>query len=258
MVEFVIVAEDRSDAAIARDLADRVFHEDGPAWMRDYEKAEFESNILPGLRNWDGLEAGTEFTRWDKLKDLSKRFPKLKFLVSPVSKGKKYDYGPARRAIQLAALLRSEQKEPIPDAIVLIRDLDSQEERRQSLIDARDHEQSHMTVVLATPNQKFEAWVLNGFHPIDEREKSELGRLHQELGFDCCSQAERLRFASGTARRERDPKGIVSCLTGDDYDREKQCWQDTPLAILRQRGENTYLRHYLEEVRERLLSRLLQ
>lgn len=255
MVEFVIVAEDRSDAAIARDLADRVFHEEGPDWMRDYERAEFESNILPSLRTWNGLEVGTEYTRWDKLKELSRRFPKLKFLVG---KGQKYDYGPARRAIQLAALLRSEQKEPLPDAIVLIRDLDSQEERRQSLLDARDHEQTFLTVVLATPNQKFEAWVLNGFHPADEREKRELERLHQELGFDCCGQAERLRFASGTARRERDPKGIVSCLTNDDYAREKQCWQETPLDILRERGENTYLRHYLDEVKERLLRHLLQ
>ncbi|MBS1809098.1 MAG: hypothetical protein JST84_13125 [Acidobacteria bacterium] len=258
MVEFVIVAEDRSDAAIARDLADRVFYEDGPAWMRETDLGWFNENILPGLRMWDGLESGTEFTRWDKLKDLSKRFPKLKFLVSPVGKGKKYDYGPARRAIQLAALLRSEAKESIPDAIVLIRDLDSQEERRQSLMDARDHEKTSMKVVLATPNCKYEAWVLNGFYPADEREKSELERVVQELGFDLCSQAERLRFSSGTSCSERNPKEIVSCLTNDDYDREKQCWLETSLAILRQRGENTYLRHYLDEVQERLLPLLLQ
>ena len=39
MAEFVIVAEDRSDAAIARDLADRVFYEDGPEWMREHGTA---------------------------------------------------------------------------------------------------------------------------------------------------------------------------------------------------------------------------
>lgn len=255
MADFVIVAEDRGDAAIARDLADRVFHEDGPEWMRDYEKAQFEKDILPGLRSWEGLESGTQFTRWDKLKDLSRRFPKLKFLVG---KGKKYDYGPARRAIQLAALLRTERNEAIPNAIVLIRDLDSQEERRQSLLDARDHEKNSLEVVLATPNRKYEAWVLNGFHPADERENRELEGMRQELGFDLCAQAERLAFSSGTARRERDPKGIVSCLTKDDYDREAKCWQETSLEILRQRGENTYLRHYLDEVQERLLPLLLQ
>jgi hypothetical protein len=201
------------------------------------------------------LEVGTVFTRWDKLKDLSKRFPKLKFLVG---KGKRYDYGPARRAIQLAALLRTEQQASIPDAIVLIRDLDSQEERRQSLLDARDHEDTTITVVLATPNRKYEAWVLNGFHPADPQEKSELERICQELGFDLCVQAERLAFSSGTARRKRDPKGIVSRLTNDDFDRERQCWHATPLETLRQRGQKTYLKDYLEEVQERLLPLLLK
>lgn len=257
MADFLIVAEDRSDAAIARELADRVFYETGPDWMRDHEQDWFDENILPGLRTWSGLEVGTEFSRWDKLKELSKNFPKLRFLVSPVGRGKKYDYGPARKAIQLAVLLRNEN---IPHAIVLIRDLDSQEERRQSLLEAREDEKENIsiTVVLATPNQKYEAWVLNGFHPLDEREQREFEKLQQELGFDFRHQAERLRFASGTARRERDPKGIVSRLTKDDYERESKCWKETHLEILHQRGKKTYLHDYLKEVQERLLPLLLQ
>ncbi len=254
MADFLIVAEAGSDAAIARELADRVFYETGPQWMRDHEQSSFDKNILPGLRTWRGLEAGTEFSRWDKLKELSKNFPKLKFLVG---RRKKYDYGPARKAIQLAVLLSSEN---IPDAIVLIRDLDSQKERRQSLLEAREDERASVsiTVVLATPNQKYEAWVLNGFHPFDEREERELERLRQELGFDICHQAERLRFSSGTARRERDPKRVMTSLTNDDYDRESKCWQETQLETLRHRGKETYLHHYLEEVQERLLPLLLR
>ncbi|MFM6134788.1 MAG: hypothetical protein ACKPCP_11580 [Sphaerospermopsis kisseleviana] len=41
-------------------------------------------------------------------------------------------------------------------------------------------------------------------------------------------------------------------LTGKDMEREKLCWEETSLEILRARGVNTGLTAYLQEVEERL------
>lgn len=95
--------------------------------------------------------------------------------------------------------------------------------------------------------------MLNAYLAEDDREKKELESIRQELGFDPCSHSERLRFSSGTSRRERDPKGILSRLTRDNYEREVNCWNTAPLYMLRSHGEKTYLKHYLDEVRDHLL-----
>jgi hypothetical protein len=81
----------------------------------------------------------------------------------------------------------------------------------------------------------------------------ELESIRQEINFDPCSQAERLRYASQTSRAERNPKDILRRLTGGSRDREEKCWTQTPLATLRERGEQTLLKDFLEEARATLL-----
>jgi len=251
MPEFVVVGESEADTRMTCELADRVFYEDGPEWVREQEQTWFISRVLPGMRTWAGMKPGTPFTRWAEIPALGKAFPKLSFLTRPEGRKQKPDYAAARKAILLTALLR---KDKLPDALILVRDLDHQEERREGLAEAREDEAGGPFIVIpATPNPKREAWVLNGFVCDDEREGQKLESLRQKLGFDPCLAAERLRYSSGTSQPERDPKRILGRLTGGDFNREQRCWAETTLAILRERGEKTYLKEFLDEVKGPLL-----
>jgi hypothetical protein len=241
MLEFAVVAEAQIDARLACALADRILIEEGYDWI--------DANLLPHLRNWSGLEAGTAFTRWASIPQLFKRFPRSRVRRSPATQPIKPDYAAGRKAIILAAILQDKR----PDALLLVRDLDHQAERREGLAQARTDEAIGSVVILATPNPKREAWVLNGFVCQTRREEEELEAIRQEINFHPCQEAHRLRYTSQTSKPERDPKKILERLTGNNGEREAQCWLETPLAILREHGVETHLKEFLDEVTDRLL-----
>ena len=51
---------------------------------------------------------------------------------------------------------------------------------------------------------------------------------------------------------------VLDQLTEGRAERESACWQETPLETLRERGDNTGLNEYLEEIENRLLPVLIQ
>lgn len=242
MIEIAVVAEAESDAILACRLADRILLEEGPDWIEDH--------LLPVIRNWSGLEEGSAFTKWTSIDDLFSRLsPRLRYRRRDTEQKKKPYYAVARKAILLAPLLRQQK----PTALILMCDLDSQKERREGMLQARQEEESNLTILIATPNPKREAWVLNGFLCENEREQTELESVRQEINFDPCRQAERLRYASQTSRAERNPKDILRRLTDGSREREEKCWTQTPLATLRERGEQTLLKDFLEDAQAALL-----
>lgn len=254
MLEFVVVGEAAADARIACDLIDRLIAEEGPDWIREQELDYFLRELLPWMRRWSGLKPDQSYSTWRDVRQLGQDYPELTFLRRPSAPGKPLehlpDYVPVRKAILLTGILR---RGHFPDALILIRDLDSQPERRSGMIKARDEETAKLIVILATPNPKREAWVLNGFVCASKREQEELEAIRQEINFDPCLQAERLRYASQTSRAERNPKEILHRLTDGEREREERCWTDTPLAILRKRGEETLLKDFLDEAGSALL-----
>jgi hypothetical protein len=110
---------------------------------------------------------------------------------------------------------------------------------------------SSIEIVIGVADRMREAWVLNGFIPLDPTEEQILARIKTKFSFDPCEDAHRLRDEPG---EERNPKLVVKQLTGGDIIREQQCWEETDLEILRSRGANTGLREYLNEVEQRLIS----
>lgn len=242
MIEIAVVVEAEADAKIVCALADRLLLEEGPSWIEDH--------LLPVIRNWSGLEEGSTFTKWMSIDDLFRQFPRLRFRRRSSEQKKKPYYATARKAIILTALLRNQT----PDALILMCDLDSQKERRDGLLQAREDEQTHLTTIIATPNPKREAWVLNGFVCKNERERKDLDSICRQINFDPCLEAERLRYASQTSRSERDPKKILARLTDGESSREEKCWTETPLSILRERGSETLLNSDLDEIRAHLLA----
>ena len=56
----------------------------------------------------------------------------------------------------------------------------------------------------------------------------------------------------------RNPKVVLEELTARNELREQQCWQETSLELLRQRGKYTGLTDYLDEIEQRLIPVLLE
>ena len=237
-LEFIVVAEARADAQIACELADRVCVEDeeSPDWL--------EEDLLKYLRAWAGIEEGTDFMKWASLKQLARARG-----IGPIGHRKtggpgSIGFAQARKAIILAQRLMSDR--PIR-AVLLIRDLDTQTERRVGMEEVRaEVNEDVLKVVIGAANPKREAWVLNGFEPETEEETALFVALHANLNFDPCEQAERLKAKTRTARRSA--KRVLKMLTGDSYEREERCWQETSLDLLKKRGKETGLHDYLEDV----------
>jgi len=247
MLEFVVVAEAEADARLVCDLADRIFLEEGPDWI--YEE------LLPNLRRWSGFD-GPTYTRWPAIKAAMREHrARPHYLGYVQGKPQRSACAESRKAILFAI---ERQKARGIDRLVLAKDLDSQPDRREGMRQARDEKQAELIVVLATPNPKREAWVLNGFICDGMDEEQKLSHIYQRLGFDPCEEAHRLRYASRASRPERDPKRILGDLTNQNSEREERCWKETALATLQKRGEQTYLKEFLAEVKDRLLPLLLK
>ncbi len=246
-LEFIVIAEARADAQIACELADRVFVED------DNSPNGLEEDLLEHLRRWIGIEEGTDFMKWASLKKLARARR-----IGPIWHRKtggpgSIDFAQARKAIILVQRLMNSRS---IRALLLIRDLDMQVERKAGMEEARaEVNEDVLRVVIGAANPKREAWVLNGFEPETLAEDKSLAELRQDLGFNPCEWAERLTAKKDTAKRSA--RRVLGVLTGESFEREQKCWKETPLDLLKRRGEKTGLRDYLVEV-EGLLPLLKQ
>jgi len=241
MPDIVVFAEAAGDAEIVSGLADRVFEEVGG----------IPKEALPASRNWIGVETTATFTPKDR----------IPFLFDGLQRGYKrprylgYVAGAPQKshaAIWLKAMqLVNEVGKFRPVAGVLIHyDLDHEsKERREALEQVRSAVQDSLAVVLALPDREIEAWILNGFIPENQNEKKLLSTWKRKLSFDPCAEAERARDTSG----DRDPKRILDALTKEGHDRKRRCWCETSLATLRQRGGETNLAAFLNEVEMKFL-----
>jgi len=235
-----VVCEADADRRTATGLADR---------MLCREVDWIEPEILDGHRRWQGLEEeGSSHLEWRQVKEHA-RSRGLKAHGHFTGEPGEPDAYAARRALLLL------NARP-PDAVVLVRDTDGQEERRRGLEQARAGQPRTgqpwpFPVLLAVAHPKREAWVLAGFEPRSEAENTSLAQCRQEFGFDPRLRSEEL-FAK-TPGAPRDAKRVVRLLVGETYDREQSCWADCPLEDLTERGRLNGLTDYLEEVRTRLV-----
>ncbi len=247
MIEVIVIVEGIMDAVTATRLAERIL----------VEKVDWlEEEGLQHLFKWSGLEVGTEHSCWKDINDIIDRakkagIPVPRFLGHGKTGSLRTDGAAAMKIMNLIKFLHLKQKRKIA-AVLFIRDLDNQPERRQGIEQARaEHEdrQPQIEIIIGTADRMREAWVLNGFIPMNSEEKRILAQLKTKLTFAPCEEAHRLRDDPG---EDRNPKLVVKKLTGGDIIREQQCWEETDLEILRVRGSNTGLTDYLKEVEKRL------
>lgn len=230
-----VVCEARADRDTACGLADRVLLE-AADWI---EKEE-----LDYYRRWCGASKEQSFLPWKDVKSLARQEnirPHPSFDDSPIAP----DAHAARRA-----LLLLKKHGGFPDLVLLIRDDDRDARRRDGLEQARrwmaKHHRLVDRIVIGLAHPKRESWVLAGFDPRNDAERTLLDSICRELGFNPCTNAEQL-----TAKHEgdkRSAKRVLDCLRCGDPNREADCWNTIPLEFLRERGQHTGLADYLQEL----------
>jgi hypothetical protein len=233
---FAVVYEAEADFHTATELADRVLVE-AIDWL--------DEHLIADQREWVGtVPVGRRLT-W-------KAIPRLAREIGIKAHGHfddepgEADAAAARRAILYL-------KEAIPDlnAIVLVRDQDDQPERRDGLEQARAQDHGGMVIVVGLAVVEREAWVISGFDPQSNEETTRLDAERQTLGFDPRRRSHELT-ACKDDQAARSPKRVLRQLSGDDRNRERDCWATAQLSVLRERGDGNGLAVYLDEVRDRL------
>jgi hypothetical protein len=247
MIEFVVIVEDKADAITATKLAERVLLEKID-WLEEQKSLQYSFK-------WSGLDAGTECSSWTDILDIIDRAKQRginmpKFLGQGNKGASRTDGATALKILTLSRLLNRKENREIA-AVIFIRDLDNQPERKQRIKQVQDDQsQLEIEIVIGVADKMREAWVLNGFVPINDAEKRLLSQIKTKLNFDPCEKAHRLRDEPG---KERNPKRVVKQLTNGDTFREQQCWEETDLEILRSRGTKTGLTDYLAEIEQRVI-----
>jgi len=256
VIEFIVIVESGADARTATKLAERVLKEKFD-WLDD--------DILQHCFQWTGLEEGKEYSCWrDIIKIIDDAKSQIKYkparFLGHDSKGVPLKADGAA-SIKVLNLVRFLQKTRQIKAVIFIRDLDNQPERKEGIEQARlEHinKTPKLEIVIGAADPKREAWVLNGFIPSNQQEEQILEEIKNKLSFDPSIESHRLRAISEKEpERIRNVKVVVAQLTGNDMEREKQCWEETNLKHLRERGVDTGLTDYICEVEERLAAILL-
>lgn len=233
---FAVVHEAEVDFHTATELADRVVLE-AIDWL--------EQDQLADQRTWViDIPTGRRLT-WKNIKQLA-REAGVRAHGHFNGEAGLPDAAAARRAILLLL-------EVVPElhAILLIRDQDDQPERREGLEQARNQDHSGLPIVVGLAIFEREAWVICGFEPEGEDERARHAAEREGLGFDPCVRSHELTACKDDTAK-RSPKRVLRELSGDDRGRERRCWWETSLAVLRERGNENGLTAYLREVRERL------
>jgi hypothetical protein len=233
--EFSVVCEAPADRETACGLADRVLLE-AVSWLAP--------ETLDSCRHWRGSRSDTPYLRWGSVKDEFRRAGLVifgGFKDGPAEQ----DAFNARRALLL--LSKAERR---PDAVLLMRDGDAQRDRK-GLEQARDFSAWPFQVLIGLAEPKRECWVLAGFEPRNEDETARLEAEKQRLSFHPVRNAHQLTAREHGAKK--DAKVALDALTQGKLERERACLEETPLAVLEERGAKTGLTAYLKEVRERLV-----
>ncbi len=233
---FAVVHEAKADFTTATELADRVLL-DTVTWL--------DADLLVHQREWVSHVLGDRRLAW-------KAVGKMAAERGIYAHGH-FDGEPGQPDASAArkALLYLEEVLPDAKAVLLIRDQDNHPERRAGLEQARKQDRSGRVVVIGLSVVEREAWVLSGFDPEGTAETALLQHERDHLGFDPRPRSHELTACKDDTAK-RSPKRVLRTLSGGDQDRERRCWVEAQLDVLRERGDANGLATYLAEVRDRL------
>ncbi len=233
-LSIAIVCEDKPDADLARTLCDRT--------ACDHPHLDWLPEHLESNRTYIGLDNEFDFVKWASCKKLPSR-AHGHFGDKP---------GNPDASITRKILVAIERQLPEGTIVILVRDSDNHlSERMAGICQAMKHAGYSGTIIVGMPHCNREAWVLNGYDAFDDDEAKLLKEMRKELGFDPRTKPDRLTAQSEESRKSS--KRILYKLTGGDRDRERKCWEETPLDKLKERGDGSRLRDFLEQLETKLV-----
>ncbi|MBA4188927.1 MAG: hypothetical protein C0467_13100 [Planctomycetaceae bacterium] len=236
-LRFAVVHEAEADFSTAVELADRVLLDTFSYWL--------DEESLPFQREWIAESAEGWRLTWKGVKKLADEAGVRAYGHFDGEPGEA-DAKAARRAILylLASI-------PSLDGILFIRDQDDQPERWDGLDQARHQYLDGIPIVVGLAVVEREAWVICGFDPQDDNETVLIEAERQKLGFDPRHRSHELT-AGKDDQAPRSPKRVLRQFSGDNWHRERHCWTNTPLEVLRERGGENGLTDFLDEIRDRI------
>jgi hypothetical protein len=253
-VKLILFCEAPADQRMAAALTDRVLSEDGPSWVSDLMDMdpklvrEWSSDDLQ--RSYFDLHAISKYLQKYKVRPLLGHFD---------GKPGSADAQMARNIFWLVrAMDRNQQSNSTHDAVLIVRDMDNQSEARRTGLNQAHTEAStwaSFKIVIGCPDPEHETWLLASFDAENEEEKRRLEDLRQELGFCPVREAHLANATEDGAKK--NPKRLVDVLIGKDPERRDRCLT-LSLDELRNRGKESRLTAFLDELREQLLPLLTQ
>jgi len=167
-----VVCEAGADFETGTTLADRVIYD-----ARHYITPE----IVEKFRAWRGATASDNYLLWRRVRALAREH-RVRAHGHFGGEPGAPDALAARRAMLVVRVAATESSGPEPAAYILLRDGDHQpEERRRGLEQARrefsEDPQHDIRVVVGLADPKREAWILAGFEPEDDDERTRLASL---------------------------------------------------------------------------------
>ena len=146
-------------------------------------------------------------------------------------------------------------REEAPDVLLLVRDADSNDNRRTALSELdRHYRKDDVAVIVGVPHPETECWLLAGFrHEMSDDEEKRLAQYKRETrGVDPTSQSHQLN--SPNESDPRHPKHALDELC-PDISRKNQCLF-APFDMLRINGKQNGLADFLDALQTRLIPRL--
>jgi hypothetical protein len=137
---------------------------------------------------------------------------------------------------------------PRPDLVVLVRDMDGYDTRREGMEQVRRGFEWPFPILIAAPRPEVEAWHVAGFVPQTTEEQARLNAVQHKLSFNPVTQSHRLTSHPNDA--PTDSKIVLEALTGGDADRSLACLHD--ITNLRTRGVGNGLAAFLQEAQEKV------
>ncbi len=213
---FVVVYEAQADFDTATELADRVLVA-RIDWL--------DETLLDSQRQWIGKDQSGSLLSW---KSMPRRARELNIRVRGHFDGAPglADAKAGRRAIAYVLRVLGNV-----DAILLIRDMDDQIERRQGLEQARAWYSPETKIILGVAIPERERWLIGGFDAEDDAEMDQLGLETKALGFDPRVNSHELT-ACKNDHALRSPKRVLAALMGDNRERQRKCWLTASLDVL--------------------------
>ncbi|MCY2962348.1 MAG: hypothetical protein NT069_01635 [Planctomycetota bacterium] len=240
MIRIAIVCEANADFVLASCLADRLF-QDRIQWI--------EPEYLDSIRTWVGGDPNpaSRFLSW---REVAEKARELNIKVHGTFQGAsgEPDAQAGARALRILKRIHADLK-----GVILMRDSDNDLRRRQGLRQARTTHGTSLAVVVGVAHTKRECWVLAGFVPVTPDEDRQLLEEKKRLGFDPTVHSHQLTAKHDPRNDLRSAKRVLASLTGNDRTRESECWQATPLSKLRDQGDSSGLKEFLNEIDEHLV-----